>query len=138
MLIKTILNSLEKFKSFIYGNMYFETIKKKPSLIIEILARKNSQGKCVSCGKSSPGYDVQPIRRYQYVPLWNVPVYFQYAPRRINCITHGIRVELVPWSKGKEHLTKSYQIFCLPGQSDYLGRKLAAFFQRLGIMFFVQ
>ena len=111
MLIKTILNSLEKFKSFIYGNMYFETIKKKPSLIIEILARKNSQGKCVSCGKSSPGYDVQPIRRYQYVPLWNVPVYFQYAPRRINCITHGIRVELVPWSKGKEHLTKSYQLF---------------------------
>jgi transposase len=111
MLIKTILNRIEKFKSFVYGECSFEQIGNSPSLIVEVAARKNAKGLCPECHKLSPSYDKQPLRRYQYVPLWNIPVYFAYAPRRINCKAHGIRVELLPWCHGKEQITKSYQLF---------------------------
>lgn len=111
MLIKTILNRIEKFKSFVYGECRFKHIGSTPSLIVDVIARKNAKGLCPECHKSSPSYDRQPLRRYQYVPLWNIPVYFSYAPRRINCKIHGIKVELLPWCSGKEQITKSYQLF---------------------------
>jgi transposase len=111
MLIKTILNKIEKFKSFVYKKTYWEEIDKEESLVIELSARGNSRGKCADCGKKCPGYDRQASRDYEYVPLWGIRVYFRYSPRRVNCKKDGIHVEQVPWSAGKEHLTKSYQSF---------------------------
>jgi len=111
MLIKTILNKIEKFKSFVYGDCTFKQIDNIQSIIVEVAARKNAKGLCPECHKPSPSYDKQPLRCYQYVPLWNIPVYFEYAPRRVNCKVHGIRVELLPWCNGKEQTTKSYQLF---------------------------
>jgi len=111
MLIKTILNSIEKFKSFVYKKCYWEQLSGRESLVIELIARKGSQGRCVECGKRGGTYDTQPVRYYQYVPVWNIPVYFRYSPRRIKCRIHGIHVEQVPWASGKEQLTRSYKIF---------------------------
>lgn len=111
MLVKTILNRLEKYKSFVYGRCALEQINSNLSIIIEVMARKNSKGLCPECRKPLPSYDKQVSRRYQYVPLWHIPVYFKYAPRRVECRTHGIRVELLPWCNGKEQLTKTYQLF---------------------------
>ena len=90
MLVKTILNKVEKFKSFVYGECTFENIGNKSSIIVDVAARKNARGLCPECHKPSPSYDKQPLRRYQYVPLWNIPVYFAYAPRRVNCKVHGM------------------------------------------------
>ena len=114
MLIKTILNKIEKYKSFVYSEAYWET--KAPaepqSLIIELSARKNGHGICSGgCQKYCPTYDTQPVRDYEYVPLWGIQVYFRYAPRRVQCKTHGIHVEQLPWAEGKERLTKSHQYF---------------------------
>jgi transposase len=67
MLIKTILNRVEKFKSFVYGECTFEQVGNSQSLIVEVVARKNAKGLCPECYKSSPSYDKQPLRRYQYV-----------------------------------------------------------------------
>lgn len=111
MLVKTILNKLEKFKSFVYKKAYWEKIDLEESLVVELSARENSRGKCIICGKKCPGYDSQPCRNYEYVPLWGIRVYFRYSPRRVNCKRDGIHVEQVPWSEGKEQLTKSYQSF---------------------------
>jgi transposase len=111
MLIKTILNQVEKCKSFVYENTFWQTIKGEQSLIIQIVARKNSQGKCACCGALCGAYDTQPMRDYEYVPLWGIKVYFRYAPRRVSCKLHGIHVERIPWAEGKEHMTKSYQSF---------------------------
>ena len=36
MLIKTILNQIEKYKSFVYGKTYFEKIAGEQSLIVEL------------------------------------------------------------------------------------------------------
>lgn len=110
-LVKTILNYTEKFKSFVYKNCYFEGKDNECKLIVEMLPRKNSKGECPICHKKSSGYDTQSKRRYQHVPIWNIPVYFEYAPRRVKCKHHGIHVEHIPWAKGKERCTKSYQLF---------------------------
>lgn len=111
MLIKTILNKIEKFKSFVYGKTYWETRNGEEVVVVELSSRKNSQGKCTCCGKSRGTYDTQPVRDYEFVPLWGIRVYFRYAPRRVYCKKHGIHVEQVPWAEGNEHLTKSYQSF---------------------------
>ncbi len=111
MLIKTILNSIEKFKSFTYQNVSKALIKGVSSIVVVVVARKNSHGECTQCQKRCPTYDTQPGRYYEYVPLWGIPTYFYYRPRRVNCATHGIHVEQVPWASGKEHMTKSYQLF---------------------------
>ena len=46
-----------------------------------------------------------PERRWQFVPLWGVPTWFRYAPRRVQCPEHGVVVEHLPWSDGKRPLT---------------------------------
>jgi transposase len=111
MLIKTILNSIEKFKSFVYYKVRFEIKEGEKVVVAELKVRKNGKGKCQECGKPCGSYDTQPSRDYEYVPLWGIPVYFRYAPRRVNCKEHGIHVEQLPWAEGKEQLTKNYQSF---------------------------
>ena len=95
---------VREIKSFVYGECTFEQVGNNPAIIVEVAARKNARG-------LSPSYDKQLLGPYQYVPLRNFPVYFAYAPRRIDCKAHGIRVEPLPWCNGKEQITKSYQLF---------------------------
>jgi len=111
MLIKTILNKIEKFKSFIYGKVRLERMNGTEALIVEVKARQNTKGICPKCGKRRPAYDTQPVRFFEYVPLWGLPVYFRYAPRRTDCRRDGVLVEVLPWAEGKEHMTKTYMIF---------------------------
>ena len=44
MLVKTILNKVEKFKSFVYGECTFEKTGNNASIIVEVAARKNYRG----------------------------------------------------------------------------------------------
>lgn len=39
------------------------------------------------------------------MPLWGIPAYFLYAPRRVECVEHGVVVEYIPWSDGKRPVT---------------------------------
>lgn len=111
MLLKTVLNHVEKHKSFTYGKAYFEDGPNSRVVIIDVLHRRNSKGLCPLCQKHCPGYDKLPARDYQFVPLWGMPSYFRYKPRRVECKEHGVRVELLPFAVGKETLTKTYQSF---------------------------
>ena len=43
MLVKTILNKVEKFKSFVYGECTFEKIGNNATIIVEVSARKNAR-----------------------------------------------------------------------------------------------
>ena len=111
MLIKTILNKVEKFKSFVYRKITMETIAGTDALVVEVKPRGNSKGICPQCGKRRSTYDRQSVRLFEYVPLWGIPVYFRYAPRRMDCRKDGALVEVMPWAEGKEHMTKTYMIF---------------------------
>ena len=118
MLVQTILNSLEKFKSFVYEKCIYEVRGNRKALVVDLKARKNSRGKCIVCGKPCSTYDTRPARYYEYVPLWNIPVYFRYPPRRVNCKKDGIHIERVPWACGKERMTKRYPLHN-SGQPNY-------------------
>lgn len=75
-------------------------------------ARGNGQATCSGCGKRRPGYDRQSEpRRFDFVPLWLIPVALVYAMRRVSCPECDIKVERVPWSDGKSPLTTELKWF---------------------------
>jgi len=80
-------------------------------LVIEIKPRQNSKPERPQCGKRGKTYDTQPVRFFEYVPIWSFKVYFRYAPRRVRCSRHGIKVEALPWAYGKEQMTIPYQVY---------------------------
>ncbi len=111
MQLKTILNRIEHFKSFVYAQA--QMIDKQNQLSIEVTLRPRANGRpiCSGCGRARPGYDRLPVRRFEYVPLWAMPVFLLYAMRRVDCPTCGVTVEQVPWADGKCRLTTSYRWF---------------------------
>jgi transposase len=111
MQLKTILNRIQKFKSFVYGTIRWVEEAKEPTIEVELQPRANSRPICSDCGRKGPGYDRLPARRFEFIPTWGIKVFFLYAPRRVDCPTCGIRVERMPWSEGKHRLTEAYAWF---------------------------
>jgi len=99
--LKTILNSVEKHKSFVYQEARWTNSKTKTDIEILIEPRANGRAICSGCGKQAPGYDRLARRRFEFVPLWQITVYFVYAMRRVDCPQCGVTVEEVPWCDGK-------------------------------------
>lgn len=112
MRIVTLLNRVHYLKSFVYISERMEVIDSRESLVIDIVARKNSRPICSGCGSKTGTYDHQKQpRRFSFVPLWGIPVYLCYLMRRVNCQRCGVKVEAVPWCDGNSHLTRQYQLF---------------------------
>jgi transposase len=111
MQLKTILNRVQKFKSFVYGAVHWIEGTSVPTLEVEIQPRSNSRPACSGCGQRRPGYDRLPERRFEFIPMWGHKVFFVYAPRRVACPDCGIRVERMPWVAGKHRLTEAYAWF---------------------------
>jgi len=111
MQLKTILNRVEPFKSFVYGKVEWVESTGRPTLEVEVHARKNGRAICSGCDRPGPGYDRLSQRRFEFVPLWGIAFYFLYALRRVDCPRCGVTVERVPWAVGKCHLTISYRWF---------------------------
>jgi transposase len=111
MQLKTILNRIQKFKAFVYGNIVWLDEGENLALLVQIVARANSKPICSDCGNPGPGYDTLPPRMFEFVPLWNIAVFFAYALRRVDCTGCGVKVEKVPWADGKSTLTTTYLQF---------------------------
>lgn len=111
MRLQTILNSCQKFKSFIYQNAELATNGDKKYILITLVPRKNSRGICSGCAKPGGCYDHLPERKFEFVPLWGMPVFFCYRLRRIQCHRCGVTVERVPWANGKETMTNTLKQF---------------------------
>ena len=108
--IKTILNRIEKQPGFIYDTCRWRD-SEPPALVITLRPQAGSKPICSKCGERRPGYDTLRVRSFVFVPLWAIPVFFLYAPRRVQCPTCGVKVERLPWAVGKSHLTISYAWF---------------------------
>jgi transposase len=78
---------------------------------IHVEAHAAMAPKCAECQQPAPGYDRLPERSWLFVPLWAIPTQFHYPPRRVNCSTHGIGVEHIPWSAGKRPVALPMMIF---------------------------
>jgi transposase len=111
MLLKTILNRVAPLKSFVYTDERFIEGPNGPAIEIEIQPRKNSRPVCSGCGRRCPGYDHLEQRRFEFIPLWGISVTFLYVMRRVKCPRCDVKIELVPWAEGKEHLTRTFQWF---------------------------
>jgi transposase len=111
MQLKTILNRVQKFKSFVYGSVRWSESAGDLTLFVEIVARAHCSPICSGCCRRRPGYDTLESRQFEFVPLWGIPVFFVYALRRVNCKRCGVKVEAVPWAEGKHTLTNTYMQF---------------------------
>ena len=111
MLVKTILNRIQKFASFVYDDIVLCGQGNELTLEVHVRPRANSRAICSGCGRRRSGYDTLEPRCFDFVPLWAIPVIFIYAMRRVDCLTCGVRVERVPWAEGKSPLTRAHAMF---------------------------
>src|SRR4051812_42919 len=111
MRIQTILNRVEKFKSFVYGEARLEERDGGPSLVVRVRPRKNGRPSCSGCGRPGPAYDRMEERHFEFVPVWGILVFLAYRMRRVDCKRCGVTVEMVPWCDGKNQLTITYRWF---------------------------
>jgi len=110
--LKTILNKVHRFKSFVYHSVKFCEKGSKFRIIARIIPRANSKPICSGCGESRPGYDhASAPREFEFIPVWNIPVTLSYIMRRVDCPECGIKVEAVPWAQGKNTCCDAYRHF---------------------------
>ena len=111
MQLKTILNRVQKFNSFVYTSVNWVADAREPIVEVELRPRTNSRAICSGCGRRCPGYDTLARRLFEFIPLWGIKVFFAYAPRRVSCRRCGVKVEQMPWVSGKHQLTNTYAWF---------------------------
>lgn len=110
--LKSLLNKVHPLKRFVYHKVSFRQEGEQLSLVAEIVPRSNSKPRCSGCSKPAPGYDHMPTpRTFAFVPLWNIPVFFCYLMRRVQCRDCGVKVEEVPWAQGKHSCCDVYRHF---------------------------
>ena len=68
--------------------------------------------RCSCCKLPGRIHDRRAEREWQFVPLWGIPVFLHYAPRRVICAVSGApTVEAMPWNQGKSPYAIAYKIF---------------------------
>lgn len=129
MLLKTILNRVQRHRLFVYGAIRILETLGELRIEAEIRPRAGSRPSCSGCRQPGPGYDSLPPRRFEFVPLWGIPVFFVYAMRRVDCASCGVKVESVPWAEGKHQLTTSYAWFLARWAKRMSWKEVAAAFR---------
>ena len=110
MQLKTILNRVTDYKSFVFGKITWLEDRLRLAVEVEVLPRANGRPLCSGCGQAGTTYDrAHEPRRFEFIPLWGITVYFVYRMRRVNCRRCGVKVERVPWATGKSPTTIEYQ-----------------------------
>ena len=111
MQLQTILNKVQEFKGYVYENVTLSQDGRQ--IDVQIRPRRGSCPTCSDCGRKGAVYDHLPTaRRFEFVPLWQIAVFFVYVMRRVDCrYCKRIVVEQVPWSDGKHQTTLTYRWF---------------------------
>jgi len=81
MQLKTILNHLDKHKSFVFERVGFAD-GDESQIEVTLRARTGSEPVCSGCLRKSRAYGRLAQRRFDFVPLWGIPLFFSYAMRR--------------------------------------------------------
>jgi transposase len=130
MQLQTILNKCHKFKSFVYDKVSFVIENGERFIEVTVMPRRNSQAICSCCGQPAPLYDrMKKERRFEFIPLWGYRVFLIYLMRRVDCIHCGVKVEQVPWARGKRELTDTYQQFLAHWAKKLSWKEVAMSFQ---------
>ena len=80
MQIKTILNRIQKHRGFVYGAVQLEELVGGLALTVDLAPHRRNR-RCGGCGDRGSVYDHFAPRRFEFVPLWGVRVFFLYMMR---------------------------------------------------------
>ena len=108
-MLARLLNACHHFPGFVYAAV--RLIQATNMIEVDVRPRRGSKPHCSCCGNKAPGYDVLPMRRFAFIPIWGYAVMLLYAMRRVQCGRCGVKVESVPWAVGKHSLTKAYMLY---------------------------
>lgn len=111
MQLQTILNRVTDYKSFVFEKVEFDERASRLTLRVTLRPRANGRAICDGCGQRRAGYDRLPERSWEFVPLWQIAVFFVYARRRVDCPRCGVKAERIPWAKGMSQQTLEYRWF---------------------------
>ena len=64
MLVKTILNRIQKQPGFVYTAMRLDEVDGRLILEVELRPRRNRRPRCAQCHRPGPGYDTLAPRRF--------------------------------------------------------------------------
>jgi len=110
--IEFILRRLQPQRGFVYEKVEWAGTRQRPCFLVHLRARSGARGVCSGCCQKRPGYDTPgPPRRFTFVPLWAIAVFFVYTMRRLDCPSCGVTVEMVPWAAGKTQSTHAFAWF---------------------------
>ncbi|HYO66837.1 MAG TPA: ISL3 family transposase [Archangium sp.] len=77
-------------------------------LVVQVRPRQRKP-RCGVCGRPAPGYDTKPGRLWRHLALGETIFWLRYAPRRVRCREHGVRVERVPWAAHDSSFTHAFE-----------------------------
>jgi len=109
MLLTRLLNACHHFPGFVYARACLH--QERRTIEIHVRPRHGSKPRCSGCQQPAPGYDRLAERHFAFIPVWGYAVVFRYAMRRVACRGCGVKVEQVPWARGKHTLTEAYMLF---------------------------
>ena len=107
MQLKSILNRRYPLKRFVYSKASLQD----DQILVSVRPRSNSRPRCGSCRQPGSVYDTRSERRFEFIPILGLQVFFLYAMRRVNCASCGVKTEHLEWSSGKERMTTAYKWF---------------------------
>lgn len=120
---------MQRFVGFVYQDVRLLCSQGQPEIEFRVAPHRGISGRCSQCQRPAPGYDRLPQRRWLFVPLWGIPTYYSYAPRRVECREHGVVVEHIPWSDGKRPVTCAMMGFLARWARKLSWRETAQTFQ---------
>ena len=109
MLLTRLLNACYHFPGFVYARAHLR--ENRNTIEVQVRPRQGSKPRCSGCQKPAAGYDRLAERRFEFIPLWGYAVVLLYPMRRVECRGCEVKVEQIPWARGKHTLTKAYMLF---------------------------
>jgi len=110
--VKTLLRRVQDLAGFAIKSVNLSADSKQPVIEVRLDVDPRCKRRCSCCGRPGRIHDVLPLRTWDFVPLWGIPVKLLYAPRRVVCPEKiGPTVELMPWNKGKHPYATAYMLF---------------------------
>lgn len=109
--IKSIFRRVQELAGFVIDKVCLSGEGDKQVIDIHLAPDPRRKLRCPVCQRVCPGYDRQEQRDWQFVPLWGIPVWLHYRPRRLECQSHGVLVEDMHWNSGKSPYSKAYMLF---------------------------
>jgi transposase len=102
--VEEVLRRLLGVRELVVRGAHFES----HGVEVEVRPRQR-RARCGECGRPSPGYDTAPSRLWRHLALGRTVFWLRYAPRRVLCREHGVKVERVPWAAHGSHFTYEFE-----------------------------